>query len=162
MRIRQYGDGDLALTRSLETDPIVMRHLGGIAAAEDRARAVHDKRMAGVADGDWYFTVFSDDDPAPAGLLAIWRSEFAGAPIWEFGAMFRPDYHGKRIALPAGLQIIADFQAAGRTDRLHCFTALGNTAAVYGAHGVKFRPIGECDLDYEGQPLRCLHWVRDL
>lgn len=161
MRIQPYGEADLALTRSLENDPIVMRHLGGI-PVEDRARAVHEKRLAGAADGDWYFAVYGDDDPEPAGLVAIWRGEFEGAPIHEIGAMFRPAHHGKRLAVPASRQIIADFRAAGKADRLHCFTALGNTAAVHGARGAGFTPIGQCDLDYEGQPLRCLHWMMDL
>jgi hypothetical protein len=25
-----------------------------------------------------------------------------------------------------------------------------------------FRRVEDCDLDYEGRPLRCAHWVREL
>jgi RimJ/RimL family protein N-acetyltransferase len=161
MRLQPYGDSDLALTRVLENDPIVMRHLGGL-AAEDRAQAVHDKRMAGIARGDWYRTVIVDGDPEPVGVVAIWRGEFEGEPIYEVGAMIRPSHHGSHVGATASLAIIDEFRAAGRAGELHCFTGIGNIAAERGARAAGFTPIGECDLDYEGQPLRFVHWVLDL
>jgi RimJ/RimL family protein N-acetyltransferase len=161
MRLQPYGDSDLALTRALENDPVVMRHLGGI-ATEDRAQEVHAKRMAGVAGGDWYRTVTVDGDPEPVGLVAIWRSDFAGQPIYEIGAMVRPGHHGKSVGVTASKVLIEEFRAAGTATELHCFSAIGNVGAERGARASGFTPIGECDLDYEGQPLRCVHWVQEL
>lgn len=161
MILRPYGDADLALTRALETDPIVMRHLGG-AAGDDRARAVHDKRMAGIAAGDLYRAVVPDGADEPVGLVAIWREEFEGAEIHELGAMFRPDHHRRGLGIAASLQLIAEFRAEGVSDRVHCFTEVGNEAAAGAAPLAGFRQIGECDLDYEGRSLRCHHWVLDL
>ena len=162
MILRPYDDSDLVLTRALEGDPIVMRHLGGAAPDGDRARAVHDKRMAGIAQGDLYRVVVPDGATDPVGLVAIWREEFAGEPIHEFGIMFRPDHHRRGLGMAASRQIIAEFRAGGVADRLHCFSAVGNAATDHAAPILGFRPIGECDLDYEGQPLRCRHWVMDL
>jgi RimJ/RimL family protein N-acetyltransferase len=161
MSLRPYGDFDFALTRALETDPIVMRHLGGASDAE-RARAVHDKRMAGVANGDLYRAVVPDGATEPVGLVAVWREEFEGAEIHEIGAMFRPDHHRRGIGIAAIRQVIAEFRASGVSDRLHCFTAVGNEAAEHVTPMLGFRRIGECDLDYEGRSLRCHHWVLNL
>jgi RimJ/RimL family protein N-acetyltransferase len=161
MTLRPYGDADLALTRALETDPIVMRHLGG-PSDEDRVRAVHDKRMAGIAAGDLFRVVVPDGGGEPVGLVAVWREEFEGAEIHEFGIMFRPEHHRRGLGMIASREIIAEFRAGGVADRLHSFTAVGNGAAETAAPILGFRPVGECDLDYEGQPLRCLHWVMDF
>jgi RimJ/RimL family protein N-acetyltransferase len=161
MSLRPYGDSDLALTRALETDPIVMRHLGGASDAE-RARVVHDKRMAGIAGGDLYRVVVPDGGTEPVGLVAVWRDEFEGAPIHEFGIMFRPEHHRMGLGMVASRQIIAEFRARGVSDRVHSFSAVGNEVADHSAPILGFRRIGECDLDYEGRPLRCHHWVLDL
>jgi RimJ/RimL family protein N-acetyltransferase len=161
MILRPYDDSDLDLTRSLETDPVVMRHLGG-ASGDDRASSVHAKRMAGIAAGDLYRAVVPEGATEAAGLVAIWREEFDGAVIHEIGAMFRPDQHRRGLGIAASRVLIDEFRAGGAADRLHCFTAIGNVAAERAAPIVGFRPIGECDLDYEGRSLRCRHWVLDL
>ncbi len=161
MTLRPYGDSDLALTRALETDPIVMRHLGG-ASGTDRSRTVHERRMAGIAGGDLYRAVVPDGATEPVGLVAVWREEFEDAEIHEFGIMFRPEHHRRGLGMVASRQIIAEFRASGVADRLHSFSAVGNEAADHAAPILGFRQIGECDLDYEGSPLRCHHWVMDL
>jgi RimJ/RimL family protein N-acetyltransferase len=161
MRLQPYSAGDLAFTRALEMDPIVMRHLGGVPAG-DRARAVHDKRMAGIAAGDLYRTVVPDGADEPVGLVAIWRDEFEGAPIHEFGIMFRPEHHRRGLGMAASRQIIAEFRASGRATELHAFSSVGNQATDQAAPILGFRLAGECDLDYEGEPIRCRHWVMPL
>lgn len=161
MELRSYTDADLALTRALEIDPIVMRHLGGVPAA-DRAQVVHDKRLAGVAAGDLYRTVVADPGGEPVGLVAIWTEEFEGAPIHEFGVMFRPGFHRRGLGMSASRQVIAEFKASGKARELHAFSAIGNVATDTGAPVLGFRQIGDVDLDYEGAPLRCHHWLMDL
>ena len=161
MILRPYTDGDLALTRSMEFDPVVMRHLGG-AADEDRALSVHRKRLAGIAAGDWYYTVTPEGADEPAGLIAVWRSDFEGEAIYELGLMFGAAHHRQGLGLAASKKVIAEFTAAGLAPQLHGFTAVDNVASEQGAYALGFRLIGETDLDYEGRPLRCYHWVLDV
>lgn len=161
MILRPYTDDDLALTRAMEFDPVVMRHLGG-AAGEDRALAVHRKRLAGIEAGDWYYTVTPDGGDAPVGLVAVWRSDFGGEQIFELGLMFRADHHRQGLGLAAGKRVVADLAASGRATQLHGFTSVDNVASEQGAYALGFRLLGETDLDYEGRPLRCYHWVLDL
>ena len=158
MRLEPYRDADLALTESLEFDPIVMRHLGGV-AEQDRARVVHEERMAGIGRGDLYRTVIPDGATGPVALVAIWRTEWRGEQIHEFGIMVRPQAHRQGVGLAASRQIIAEFRAAHPGEPLHAFTALGNEAADSGARRLGFVPDGEYDMDYAGEPLRCRHWV---
>ena len=157
MELRTYTDADLALTRALEIDPVVMRHLGGPGA--DRAQVVHDKRMAGVAAGDLYWTITGDEGGEPVGLVAIWREEFAGAQIHEFGIMMRPQVHRQGLGMIASRRIIADFRASGKATELHAFSAVGNIATDTAGPILGFRLIEDVDLDYEGSPLRCHHWI---
>src|SRR5438128_731841 len=84
VRPRPYRDADLALTAALESDPAVMRHLGGTGGPEreDRIRRVHDRRLAGAGRGDWYRAIIVDDDAAPVGLVAIWGDTWQDQHIW--------------------------------------------------------------------------------
>jgi RimJ/RimL family protein N-acetyltransferase len=118
--------------------------------------------MAGAAAGDLYRAVVPEGATEPIGLVAIWREQFEGAEIHEFGIMFRPDHHRQGLGMVASRQIIAEFRDSGVSDRLHSFSAVGNEATDHAAPILGFRRIGECDLDYEGQPLRCHHWVMDF
>jgi RimJ/RimL family protein N-acetyltransferase len=158
MQLRDYQDSDFALTRALEIDPIVMRHLGGVPEA-DRARAVHDKRIAGVAAGDLYWTITPDGADEPAGLVAIWREEFRGEQIFEYGIMMRPASHRQGLGLIASRTIIAAFRDSGQADELHAFSSIGNIATDTAGPILGFRRIEDVDLDYEGSPLRCHHWI---
>lgn len=158
MQLRDYQDSDLALTRALEIDPIVMRHLGGVPGA-DRAQAVHDKRMAGVAAGDLYWTITPDTGDAPVGLVAIWREEFRGETIHEYGIMMLPQAHRQGLGLIASRRIIEAFRDSGKAHELHAFSSIGNIATDTAGPILGFRRIEDVDLDYEGSPLRCHHWV---
>jgi RimJ/RimL family protein N-acetyltransferase len=161
MELRPYGEADLALTTALENDPVVMRHLGGVAGA-GRPLDVHRKRLAGVAAGEWYRTVVPDDEDEPVGLVAVWRTPWEGGTIHEFGIMFRPEHQRRRLGLAASLQLFDEVAAAGTVPEVHAFTAVGNEPADQGCRRLGFTPVGECDLDYEGEALRCRHWVRPL
>ncbi len=157
MRLRPYGEADLVLTTALETDPVVMRHLGG-AAGPGRARAVHRKRLAGAAAGDWYRTVLPDGADEPVGLVAVWRTTWEGATIHEFGVMFRPEHQRRGLGVAAGRLLLAEVGPA--VPEVHAFTAVGNEGAARGCRQLGFTRVADCDLDYEGEPLRCHHWVR--
>lgn len=158
MHLRPYGEADLALTAALEIDPVVMRHLGG-AAGDDRVRVVHEKRLAGVAAGDRYRTVTPAGAVSPVGIVAIWRTRWEEASIFELGVMFLPAHQRLGLGLAAARLLLEDFWAAGVSDTVHAFTAVDNVPAGQACIRLGFQLEGDCDLDYEGRPLRCHHWL---
>lgn len=157
MRLRPYGEADLDLTLALESDPVVMRHLGG-AAGPERALAVHRRRLAGAAAGDWYRTIVPAGEQEPVGVVAVWRSPWEGTTIHEFGIMFRPEQQRRGLGVQAGELLFAEIGTA--VPELHAFTTVGNEGAARGCRRLGFTRVADCDLDYEGTPLRCHHWVR--
>jgi hypothetical protein len=48
LRLVPYADADIWLTRTLETDPDVMRELGG-AWPEEAIAGIHERRLAAIA-----------------------------------------------------------------------------------------------------------------
>ena len=161
MELRPYGESDLALTTALETDPVVMRHLGGAAGAQ-RAADVHRKRLAGAAAGEWYRTIVPDPATGPVGLVAIWRTPWEGGTIHEFGVMFRPEHQRRGLGVAASLRLFDEVRATGTVPEVHAFTTVGNEGAARGCRRLGFTLLGDCDLDYEGEALRCHHWFRSL
>ncbi len=157
MRLCPYGEADLELTIALETDPQVMRHLGGPADRE-RALGVHRRRLAGAAAGDWYRTIVPVDGEPAAGLVAAWRTPWEGTTVHEIGIMFRPEQQRRGLGVTASEMLFAEIGTA--VPELHAFTAVGNEGAARGCRRLGFDRLADCDLDYEGQPLRCHHWVR--
>lgn len=161
MRLLRYSDADLDLTTSLETDAAVMGHLGG-AASVQRARNVHAKRLAGMRDGDWYRTIVPDGAHRPVGVVAIWRWRWRGEMIAELGVMLTPDGQRKGIAFEAASLLIGEVRAVEELRELHGFTAVGNAAADSVGRRLGFVLDGVVDLDYEGEALRCNHWIMDV
>src|SRR6202012_913769 len=82
MELVRYGDADLALSEALETDPVVMRELGG---PIDRARlpVAHARRVA----DPWYFTIRPEPAGPPVGTIGIWETEHDSATLHETGWM---------------------------------------------------------------------------
>jgi RimJ/RimL family protein N-acetyltransferase len=160
MRLLPYSDVDRALTLALESDPAVMGHLGGVAGAGDAER-VHQHRLAAVAGGDLFYTIVPEGESDPVGIMAIWRTDWESVPIYELGVMLVPRFQGRGVAVQAFDLILQRARAEGIT-RLDSFPAKTNRASniLLGHQG--FSWVGDCDLDYEGRPLRCAHWVRDL
>jgi L-amino acid N-acyltransferase YncA len=143
-----YSERDRTLTLALESDPAVVGHLGGV-VDEDAAAQVHERRIAAVADGDQFCTI------------AIWRSQWESRQIHELGAMLLPRYQAQGIAGRAFDLLLPRALEAG-VGELHSFPAVANGPSNAILHKLGFRRLAECDLDYEGRPLRCVHWLRDL
>jgi RimJ/RimL family protein N-acetyltransferase len=161
MRLRPYTEQDRWLTEALETDPAVMRHLGGPAPA-GRALRVHQRRL-GAASGEWFRTILADAHDAPAGVVAVFRSRFRGEEIAELGIMLLPGRQ-RRHGLAAGAVrlMVAEVRASGLVPRLHAFIGADNGHAGAVARRVGFVAVEVCDVDYEGEPIRSEHWVLDL
>lgn len=161
MRLRPYIEGDRWLTEALETDPTVMHHLGGPASL-GRAFRVHERRV-GAVGGEWFRTILADSDDAPAGVVAVFRTSWQDEEIAELGIMLLPGRQ-RRHGLAAGAVrlIVAEVRASGLVPRVHAFIGADNAAAAAVARRTGFVPIESCDVDYEGVPIRCEHWVLDL
>ncbi|MFI7603290.1 GNAT family N-acetyltransferase [Actinoplanes sp. NPDC049681] len=160
MRLRPYGESDLSLTRRLESDPGVVGHLGGT-GDEQHVAQVHRRRMTGVADGDLYYVIVPDGSEEPVGIIAIWRSEFGSEPVHELGAMLVPDHQARGVAGAAFAQLLPLAVAHGVRE-LHAFPAVTNGPSNAILRKLGFTRSEDCDLDYEGRPLRCAHWMKDL
>jgi RimJ/RimL family protein N-acetyltransferase len=159
--LRPYGDDDLPLTEALESDPDVMRRLGGTVAADEAGR-IHAKRMAGIARGDWYFTIHVDGASRIAGIIAIWQTPWEGGSVHEVGSMLFPEFQAQGIAANA-FRILVDRGLAERKfTEIHGFAEVHNEPSNGIVRRLGFELLGECDLDYEGRPLRCNHWVLRL
>jgi RimJ/RimL family protein N-acetyltransferase len=160
MELRLYSERDRALTLAMETDPGVVGRLGGTVDEEAAAR-VHERRLAAVAGGDLFYTIVPDGAEEPVGLIAIWRSEWAGRPAHELGAMLLPRFQAKGVAGQAFDLLLPRAVARGVTV-LHSFPGVANAPSNAILRKLGFDRLEDCDLDYEGRPLRCAHWIRDL
>jgi len=158
MRLRPYADEDRDLTLRLETDPRVVGHLGGAGDA-DHAERVHRRRLDEVAAGELIYTIVPEEEPA--GVIAIWRSEWAAQPVDELGAMLVPGHQARGVAFEAFQRLLPLALARG-VGVLHAFPAVTNGPSNAILRKLGFPRGEDCDMDYEGRPLRCAHWTRDL
>ncbi|MEU7869270.1 GNAT family N-acetyltransferase [Dactylosporangium sp. NPDC049140] len=158
MRLRRYSEQDRSLTAALERDAEVMAHLGGPAPG-DRASHVHERRLAGQ-EREWYRTVLAEPGDTPAGVVAVFRSTWEGREIHELGIMLLPG-RARRHGLAAGAVrlVVEEVRASGLVREVHAFIGAGNRAAAVVARRTGFVDTGPCDVDYEGVPIRCDHWV---
>jgi RimJ/RimL family protein N-acetyltransferase len=127
----------------------------------DEAARVHERRIAGVADGNLIFTIVPDGASDPAGIVAIWRTEWESRPVHELGAMLLARYHGQGLVVRAVGLLLPRAVEAG-VGELHSFPAVTNRPSNAVLQRLGFQRLEECDLDYEGRPIRCVHWLRDL
>jgi RimJ/RimL family protein N-acetyltransferase len=158
VEIRPYGEADRQLTLALESDPAVMGHLGGAVDAGDAAQ-VHERRMAAIAGGDLFYTIVADAEPA--GIVAIWQSEWDSRQVHELGGMLLPRFHARGL-MPRAVNLLLPLARDSGVTELHSFPAVTNRPSNAVLDRLGFRRLDDCDLDYEGRPLRCAHWVRDL
>jgi RimJ/RimL family protein N-acetyltransferase len=160
VELRTYSEQDRQLTLALESDPEVVRHLGGVVDA-DGAAHVHERRMAAVAGGDLFCTIIPDGASEPVGVVAIWRAEWESRPIHELGGMLVPEYHARGIMARAVTMLLPRAVHAGVRE-LHSFPGVTNRPSNAVLERLGFQRLEDCDLDYEGRPIRCAHWLRDL
>ncbi|WP_432826794.1 GNAT family N-acetyltransferase [Dactylosporangium sp. CA-092794] len=161
MRLRPYTEQDRWLTEALETDPDVMRHLGGPAPL-GRVPGVHERRLRD-GGGEWFRTVLADPDDTPAGVVAVFRSAWQDEEIAELGVMLLPGRQRRHgLAVGAVRLIVTEVRASGLVPRIHAFIGVDNVAAAAVARRIGFAGAGVVDLDYEGEPIRCGHWVLEL
>jgi RimJ/RimL family protein N-acetyltransferase len=161
VRLEPYSAEDIALTEALECDPEVMRGLGG-PVPKDEIPAIHRRRLAAVAGGEWWFKVVPDPPGPIAGTIGIWETDWNGSPIHEIGWMLLPAFHGRGIGSAALEAILARARSDPRFERIHAFPATSNAASNALCRKFGFVHLGECDGGYRNRPLRCNHWELGL
>ena len=161
VELRPYSSADLPLTVALEGDEVVKRDLGGVLDV-DEAERVHHERLERMGKGELFYTVRVGEDEEPIGIVAVFKTPFAGDVVNEIGIMLRPERSGRGVGMEALRQLTERARAELGPTRLHGFTSIDND--VINAIGARlgWTNVGEVDMDYEGRPMRCHHWILDL
>ncbi len=147
------------LTAALETDPVMMEHLGG-PLDPDAVPALHARRLAGMERGDtWYFTIRLGDG-TPVGAVCLWHDEAHPAGTSEAGWSVLPAYQGRGIASAAVRQLIElAREEGGRWGDIHAWPSVTNAASNALCRSAGFVHVGVADFVFRGHPLRCNEWV---
>jgi RimJ/RimL family protein N-acetyltransferase len=161
MELRLYTDDDLPLTEALETDPAVMRELGGPVPREE-IPALHRRRLASVADDPWWLVIVPEPGGPAAGTIGVWEGEVDGARVHETGWMLLPAFHGRGIASAALALLIERARAEPRFTELHAFPGVSNGPSNGLCRKFGFTLRGELDGGYRGASFRINHWVLAL
>jgi len=162
MELRNYSQDDLWLTEALESNPEVMRDLGGPTPKEKLIKA-HERCLKSVEAGTaWLFVILSDETNRPAGTIGIWDSEVNGIPVLEICWMILPEYQGKGIATNAAKVLIERARSEKKGKVLHALTAVTNAASNAISRKLGFSLIGETDIAYNGPPCRNNNWKIEL
>jgi RimJ/RimL family protein N-acetyltransferase len=164
VELRPYEDADLPLTVALEADPVVKRDLGGVLDAEEAER-IHRERLERMHKGELFYTVRVGEDPEPVGIVAVFRTPFEGEDVHEIGIMVLPGRTGRGgrgVGMEALRQLTERARAELGSTRLHGFTSVDNGVINLIGARLGWTNIGQTDLDYEGRPMRCNHWILDI
>jgi RimJ/RimL family protein N-acetyltransferase len=152
-----YTDADLPLSEALETDPEVMRDLGGPIPRE-RILAIHPKRV----EDPWWLKIVPEAGGPAAGTIGIWEKELDGARIHETGWMVLPGYQGRGVASAALGLLLSKARDEPAFERLHAFPVVTNAPSNALCRKFGFSLAGERDFDFAGRTLRCNVWTLDL
>ena len=155
MELVPYSEANFDLSLALETDPVVMKELGGPITRE-RVAHVHERRV-----GDpWYLTIVPEPGGPAVGTIGIWPTEHGGETIHETGWMVLPGYQGRGLA-SAALALLIE-RAPPEFDAINAFPPVTNAPSNALCRKFGFQLLGEHDFVYAGRTLRCNHWVLKL
>ena len=156
VELRAYTDADLALTEALETDPDVMRELGGPIERE-RLPDIHRRRL----DDPWWFKVALSGDGTAVGTIGVWETAHGGETLHETGWMVLPAHQGRGIASAALRLLIARVEPEPAFPSLHAFPPVTNAPSNGLCRKFGFSLVGQADFVYSGRTLHCNHWMLD-
>ena len=161
MELRPYGPGDLALTEAIETDPAMMKDLGG-PWTRDKVAETHRKRLKFAQEGGWWFVIVPDAGGVPAGTIGIWEIKASGEMEHEMGWMVLPAFQGRGLAGEAGRLILERARAERRFRRVSAFPAVSNAASNALCRKLGFARLGPHDVEYGERHLKCIPWRLEL
>jgi RimJ/RimL family protein N-acetyltransferase len=144
----------------METDPVVMRELGGPVPREE-IPALHRRRLEHTARHPWWFVVVTDQGDS-AGTIGIWETEHDGATVHETGWTLLAAFHGRGLASAALALLLERARSEPSFRELHAFPGVGNAASNALCRKFGFALLGPEDGAYRDAPLRVNHWVLSL
>jgi RimJ/RimL family protein N-acetyltransferase len=153
LKLVRYTDADLKLTEALETDPEVMRELGGPIAASELA-AIHRRRLK----DPWWLTIVPEASGPAVGTIGIWEKVLDGVTIHETGWMVLPAFQGRGIASTALRLLIERVRGEPQFESMHAFPPVTNAPSNALCRKFSFALIEQRDFSYAGRTLRCNHW----
>lgn len=161
MDLVTYTADDAWLTAALECDARVMHDLGGPVPSADISQ-IHQRRLAYIAQGAWYFKIVPDAATGPVGTIGLWQSQWNSAPIHEMCWMVLPQFQRRGFAGAAARRLIDRAVAENHCTAIHAFTGTDNTSSLKICEKLGFALLESCTIEYAGRPLICQHLVRNL
>ena len=154
MELQAYEDADFWLTEALETDPDVMRELGGPIEPENLPE-IHRRRL-----GDpWWLKIVAEPGGPPVGTIGVWETQHGDELLHETGWMVLPAHQGRGIASAALALLIERVRAEPRFPSIHAFPPVTNDPSNALCRKFGFELVAERDFVYAGRTLRCNHWA---
>jgi RimJ/RimL family protein N-acetyltransferase len=152
VELQAYTDADFALTEALETDPAVMRELGG-PIERSKLPGVHRRRVS----DPWWFKIARDG--VAVGTIGVWETSHGGETLHETGWMVLPEFQGRGVASEALRLLIERVRAEPSVPSLHAFPPVTNAPSNALCRKFGFGLLGEEEFVYSGRTLRCNHWA---
>jgi RimJ/RimL family protein N-acetyltransferase len=157
MELQAYTDADLPLTEALETDPEVMRELGGPIERE-KLPAIHRRRLS----DPWWFKIVERPGGPAVGTIGVWETQHGGEALYETGWMVLPAHQGRGIASAALALLIDRVRAETEFPSLHAFPPVSNDPSNALCRKSGFMLVGTTEFVYSGRTLHCNHWSLEL
>ncbi|BCL79005.1 GNAT family N-acetyltransferase [Ktedonobacteria bacterium brp13] len=163
VRIKPWGEGDLALLKKLLGDPAMTEYLGGPESDEQLVkRQARYERLTEEGKGRM-FKVVHEATREAVGSVGYWESTHHGEEIYEMGWSVLPAFQGQGIAGAAVAQAIAIAQSDGKHRFLHAFPSVDNRSSNALCRKSGFTLVEECEFEYpKGSFMRCNDWCLDL
>jgi RimJ/RimL family protein N-acetyltransferase len=156
VELQAYTDADLALTEALETDPDVMRELGG-PIERDKLPEIHRRRLA----DPWWFKIVPERGGPAVGTIGVWETRHGGETLHETGWMVLPAHQGRGIASAALTLLITRVNEEPAFPSIHAFPPVTNAPSNALCRRFGFTLLGHADFVYSGRTLHCNHWALD-
>lgn len=153
VELNAYVDSDFALTEALETDPEVMRYLGGPVTREVLLDA-HRRRLA----DPWWFKIVLEPGGPGVGTIGVWETTHDGERLWETGWSVLPAHQGRGVAGTALALLIDRVRAEPQFDSIHAFPGVDNPPSNALCRKFGFELLGQQAFEFRGHTLHCNHW----
>ena len=153
---------DEDLTVRLESDPQMMRHIGGPRPEAD-VRATHKRRLALMEKGEAHmYKIVAGDSGEVLGTIGFWKIDWVGPQAYEMGWMVLPKHQGKGVATEAARLLLSQAHSNPEVRYIHAYPAVTNAASNAIARKIGMQNQGEFDNEGFAGVLRCNDWRIDL
>lgn len=155
-----YTERDLELTLALETDPEVMKNLGG-ASTREQLLLMHARRLQSEQRGGMWMAITltgDDGESRRVGQIGVFRSKTAGEEADEVGWSVLPAYQRKGVASRALALLIELLRGRGEPEVVFAFPGVGNAPSNALCEKLGFELLDQVSVSHRGNLLRCNSW----